>query len=305
IVFIHGLQGHPRRTWVGKRRSTPKRRLRNFLSRILQSRSTGLDAGSSSQPDDVYWPEDLLPADIPDTRILTYGYDSHVSAFFSGAANQNNIYQHGRSLLNGLEAVRRKNPTRPIIFIVHSLGGIILKDFEADNIEKALRRSLGAREEEEDLKDVFCSTFGIVFFGTPHRGSSATSWGLIAKNAALAAGFDVNDRILKDLSVDSGILESLREEFNKMLVDKAFRVYTFQEGKGYKGIRGLTGKVVDDASSGLESGFERKDIINANHIDMCRFSGKEDEGYIKVASVLSRYVADIRSISRDQLEAGM
>ncbi|KAF8537384.1 hypothetical protein BDD12DRAFT_918067 [Trichophaea hybrida] len=273
IIFIHGLQGHPRRTWtyVGKREeSTLKRGLRNFMSQRL--------AGGSSQSDDVYWLEDLLAAGIPNARILTYGYDSHVSAFFSGAANQKNIYQYGRNLLNGLEAIRRQNPTRPIIFIVHSLGGIILKD--------ALRRSQAAREEEEDLKDVYHSTFGIVFFGTPHRGSSAASWGLIAKNAALATGFDANDRVLKDLSVDSGILESLWEEFNKMLVDKAFRV-------------------VDDASSGLESGSKRKDIINANHIDMCRFNGKADEGYVKVASVLSRYVADICSNSRNQLAAGI
>jgi hypothetical protein len=123
--------------------------------------------------------------------------------------------------------------------------------FDADNIGKALRRSRGAREEDSDLKDVFRSTFGIVFFGTLHCGTTATSWGLIAKNTALAAGFDANDRVLRDLSVDSSILEFLREEFNKMLVDKAFRVFTFQEGKGYKGICGLRGKVGCQASKHL------------------------------------------------------
>lgn len=65
---------------------------------------------------------------------------------------------------------------------------------------------------------------------------------------------------------------------------------------------------MDDASSGLESGSERKDIINANHMDMCRFNGKADEGYRRVASVLSKYIADINTIengSRHALAAGM
>jgi len=65
---------------------------------------------------------------------------------------------------------------------------------------------------------------------------------------------------------------------------------------------------VDDASSGLESGSERKDIINANHMDMRRFSGEADEGYRRVPSVLSKYIADIDATendSRHALAAGM
>jgi len=77
----------------------------------------------------------------------------------------------------------------------------------------------------------------------------------------LVAGFDANDRVLRDLSVDSGILEFLREEFNKMLVDKAFQVYTFQEGKAYKRMRGLRGKVRCKASKHLIQG--RCTIANA------------------------------------------
>lgn len=42
-------------------------------------------------------------------------------------------------------------------------------------------------------------------------------------------------------------------------------------------------------------GGERKDFINANHMDMCRFAGRDDEGYVKVRGVLGRFVADIRS----------
>jgi len=90
--------------------------------------STGSDDTDDSNTEKVFWPHDLLPTDCMNARILTYGYDSHVSHFFKGPANQNNINAHGRSLLNALELHRREFPKRPILFVVHSLGGIILKE---------------------------------------------------------------------------------------------------------------------------------------------------------------------------------
>ena len=46
---------------------------------------------------------------------------------------QLDIYSYGESLLNSLEAQRRAAPNRPIIFIVHSLGGLVLKDVRHPN----------------------------------------------------------------------------------------------------------------------------------------------------------------------------
>jgi hypothetical protein len=99
-------------------------------------------------------------------------------------------------------------------------------------------------DEDEDLKDIYGSTHAIIFFGTPHRGSDYASLGLTMRNIAIATGLDANDRILRDLAPDSGTLEMLRQEFSKMLGVRAFKVYTFQEARGYKGIQGLQGKVI-------------------------------------------------------------
>lgn len=41
---------------------------------------------------------------------------------------QLDVFSYGESLLNVLEARRRADPSRPLLFIVHSLGGLILKD---------------------------------------------------------------------------------------------------------------------------------------------------------------------------------
>jgi len=59
--------------------------------------------------EDVYWPRDLLPKSITDARILVYGYDSKVSHFFEGAANQNSFLGHARTLIHDLVAVRAES----------------------------------------------------------------------------------------------------------------------------------------------------------------------------------------------------
>lgn len=287
IVFIHGIQGHPRETWTYGADS-PK--LKSKVSRLFSGKKkAGGKQSSDGAPDTLYWPEDLLSKSFKDLRILTYGYDSHVSHFFKGPSNQNNINAHGRSLLHSLELYRRQDPKRKLIFVVHSLGGLILKE--------TLRRSKRSSEEDQDLRNIYQSLYAITFFGTPHRGSSYTEIGITAQKIIKAIGFDGNDALLRNLRADGEHLEMLREEFASMLDERTFKVYSFQEGQGYKGTHALSRKIVDDASSSLDHPVERKDFINANHVMMCKFRNSNDDGYIKVHGVISKYVEEIREQS--------
>jgi hypothetical protein len=102
-VFIHGLQGHPWQTWTHPKTIT------------------------KSNKEGVFWPRDLLCRDFPNIRILTYGYDSQVSRFFS-ATNQSGIFAHGQKFLLALKRERLQASKRPLIFLAHSLGGIITKE---------------------------------------------------------------------------------------------------------------------------------------------------------------------------------
>jgi hypothetical protein len=52
------------------------------------------------------WPIDFLPQDVPNARIITYGYDSHITKFYQGATNQNPFYQHAEDMLFGLGDLR-------------------------------------------------------------------------------------------------------------------------------------------------------------------------------------------------------
>ena len=73
--------------------------------------------------DGTVWPRDLLPACMPEARVLCYEYNGSIR----GATSIAGTRDHARSLLQQLEDYRegRADGSRPIIFIGHSLGGIM------------------------------------------------------------------------------------------------------------------------------------------------------------------------------------
>lgn len=73
----------------------------------------------------VFWPRDFLAGDVPNARILTYGYHSEVTRGYA-SASKSGIFALARNLLYKLQ--RERDVGRPIIFVAHSLGGIITKE---------------------------------------------------------------------------------------------------------------------------------------------------------------------------------
>ena len=49
-------------------------------------------------------------------------------------------------------------------------------------------------------------------------------------------------------------------------------------------------KVVEDVSSSVGDAAELTEAIDADHREMCRFSSKDDPGYIKVSRAIIKYV---------------
>jgi hypothetical protein len=95
IVFIHGLTGGSTSTWRAKGASLP-------------------------------WPQRLLASDLSTARIMTYGYDADVVHPLV-RAGQNPILVHAKNLVGDLRNKRdtQDSETRPLIFVAHSLGGLV------------------------------------------------------------------------------------------------------------------------------------------------------------------------------------
>jgi pimeloyl-ACP methyl ester carboxylesterase len=239
VVFVHGLRGDKIKTW-----------------------SKG----------DVCWPRDYLKDEIETARIITWGYDSSVINPVRSAA-QESIFSHSENLLSDLARLRKRVPSeRPVIFVAHSLGGLVVKE--------ALIRSSEYHHNKQNarLGAIGQATKGIVFMGTPHRGSSpAKLAGLVANIARVAFRQHPNERLIHALTQDSDLLEHNRRSFASISVD--LPIGSFFEGKGF-----LTmGLIVEQYSASLDTFKETVGTIPENHMDMCKFASKEDIGYVRVA----------------------
>jgi hypothetical protein len=236
IVFVHGLQGHPRKTWAVQQTIKKK-----GWRKLFGESKSKLDSGAESEKVE-YWPEQLLPLDQKNIRLLTYGYDSKVTKGFAEPNSKNGIFEHGGSLLKAVGRHRATCLGRAIIFVAHSLGGLVVK--------QALIEAKKQADRDNHLYDVYVSTYAVIFLGTPHRGASPAHWGSILSAIAEAALIDSNRTILKELvpSGSSKLLE-LRLDFNDVLEDKArgpfpcLKVFTYQEELGMSGVKPFGGKV--------------------------------------------------------------
>lgn len=225
-MFIHGFTGHPERTWAHtKVDGSP------HASGEPPSKARKLNLFPASRRT-VFWPRDLLPITIPDARVLTYGYDTHIKHKLVGSPiTRNTVYVIAGDFLVALEAERRLEPLRPVLFIVHSLGGIVVKEM--------LRRS---SRSQEHLRNVFNSTIGIMFFGTPDGGANPLGFThRVVKSIAKGIGFQVNEQLVDTLLPSSERLRELRDEFGPMAQEESWIIHSFQEQLG---VRGLNGKKV-------------------------------------------------------------
>ena len=121
VIFVHGLQGHPQKTWQSR---VPAKTHKSIRERLKKSSFSG---HSSQTPEahgngTLFWPAEILPRDFDDLRIMTYGYDSKVTRAFKGSTSKNGIFEHGKSFLLALGRARVDCGDRPIIFVAHSLG---------------------------------------------------------------------------------------------------------------------------------------------------------------------------------------
>lgn len=147
IVFVHGLQGHPQKTWscaaaaesqasqnrtIAEPQASTDKSWWHFWSHTQLEASKGVDNGShgteeSANHSQTFWPKDLLAEDFPQARIFTFGYNTQVTRGYA-AINQGSIFSHARNLLYDLEIERKDCRDRDLVFVAHSLGGIIVKE---------------------------------------------------------------------------------------------------------------------------------------------------------------------------------
>lgn len=67
--------------------------------------------------------------------------------------------------------------------------------------------------------------------------------GDVLRRVAAATGMDTSNKHISMLKYDSSELEMAQEEFTRQWRQGRFKVKTFQEARGFKGMQGLNEKV--------------------------------------------------------------
>ncbi|KAK1460891.1 hypothetical protein CMEL01_15188 [Colletotrichum melonis] len=258
IVFIHGLKGHREKTWTSDKASEP-------------------------------WPKALLPSEIPDARVLAYGYDADV-AKATEMVSVSRIRDHAATFLKRLTNFRDRTDSsaRPIIFVCHSLGGLVCQAVRVTQVFTVMK-ALARAHTREHLKEVLEATRGILFLGTPHHGSALAVW---AERLGKSVGVlkQTNTEILGVLRPESEVLAEIQDNFHNITQSQTkagvgtIQITCFYEELPLPGI----GLVVPQHSAI----FPGKDAIgiHGTHHTMVKFSGLEDSGFIDICDELRTWI---------------
>ena len=161
VVFVHGLTGDPRTTWT-------------------------------ASANDDFWPK-WLEHDFPRIAVYTLGYPASVLP--KPASPEMNLFERSGNILENFSALGIG--TRPIVFVTHSLGGILVKII--------LRKS--CESTDDDWRAVSDSTKLVVFLSTPHQGSTL---------ANVFKSFPVASHHLHLLGNKTGYLEDLNAHYRAL-----------------------------------------------------------------------------------------
>ena len=226
LVLVHGLGGDAFTTWMADR-------------------------------DDMatFWPN-WLARDRPGIWVWTLGYAADASGW---KAESMALADRGTQVLDLLE--NEGLGERPLVFVTHSLGGIVAKQLLRHADGFGVPRWRGIAEQ----------TRGIAFIATPHSGANLASFAEFA-----SAVFRTNEQV-KELASHDARLRELHNWFRAFYAAHGLICRTWCERRAVRpeipwlGIRLPRGIVVVDATS-AEPGLPGEVAVplDEDHISICK-----------------------------------
>lgn len=194
VLFIHGLLGAAFKTW------------RQKDCDVTEEEKVDMEDYTEC------WPESWLAADCPNLRVLSVEYDSHLSDWKAKCPAENqrkSLAYRSRELLKKLKSAGVGE--RPVVWVAHSMGGLLVKKMLLD------------ASNDPDLQGLMKNTKGVMFYSVPHHGT-------------FMAEYSVNVRYLlfpsievRELCRDSPALRDLNESFLNIAKDRDIKVLSFAE----------------------------------------------------------------------------
>jgi tetratricopeptide (TPR) repeat protein len=218
VVFVHGLGGHVYDTW----RRAPD--------------------------DDTFWPL-WLARDVEGLAVYSLAYEAPASNWLGTSMPLQDRAVNIFELLLTEPGLR----SGPVVFVCHSLGGLIVKKILLNLQQQAMRRPEAA--------DFLQRVTEIVFAATPHTGSAQATWldrlRFLAWPSSVARVLVANDPALRDINV---AYRGLADEQRNSLRHQIF----------YETLGTPAGEIVDEASADPGLPGDPPVPVDADHISIVK-----------------------------------
>jgi len=151
------------------------------------------------------WIRDTIPAACPEIRTVIYGYDSKLTTTRSFQS----ITDISLGLILHLKSGGWNRPSsKPLVFLAHSLGGLVLKEAIVQMAEN----------RDQTVSDVLRNVCGAIMFGVPSLGMEQSHL------MAMVEG-QPNESLVQDLSRDANYVRQLNARFEGLSFLRTARIF--------------------------------------------------------------------------------
>ncbi|KAK4196077.1 hypothetical protein QBC40DRAFT_235130 [Triangularia verruculosa] len=208
----------------------------------------------------MFWPKEWLPSEagFEHVRIHSFGYNSD---WTTRKASHLTVHDFGQALVADISNSPHlsKNRNTPIIFVSHSMGGLVVK------------KAYLLASHDPTYKSIHQRIHTMYFLGTSHRGAdSAQFTKLLRYTAGNGAKAFINDLVPGNKSIDQ-----LNDEFRH--VCNKVHIWSF-----FETIPMSFGLIVKKESAVIPIGLPGEQVryMEADHRHLCKFDGRENPNYI-------------------------
>jgi len=255
VIFIHGLGGDKYTTWENS--------------------------------DGVSWQNWLAEDYLHEASVWTIAYGANATNWIEDdmSLDQAADFMLGELASHGIGE-------KPYMFIVHSLGGLLVK--------KILLKA-NTHPEYQELTDM-CKS--IVFFAVPHTGSGWSDLLSYAKPLLR------NSKLLKVLNKGIEYLNDLVRDFNGLVVKKSIETYVFYETKEVRASGILSwghfkkGIIIvsEESATHVHSNNQMVGLPD-DHSSICKIDSKDSSIYrSRIKIIMSKMIEVSTDMKKDTVE---
>lgn len=259
IVFVHGTGGAAHRTWRH---------------------------GTIGHADHHFWPE-VLSSALPQCRVWSIGYAAGLTELGNPGMviemRAGNVVQ--QLTTNGVG-------NRPLVFITHSMGGLVVK---AILVRSALQVQARWKALVENIK-------GVMFLGTPHRGSAFASAAALLLNGRWGA-----QKHVRQMRANADGLDLLHDQFLQWHRDHPIPIESYAESRAITK-RTIFGRFVPlgvvVTRSSANPGVGVIHDVDADHWNLVKPTPNDAANYAVVYKGSLRFVEEALSPVEQRLSQG-